>query len=216
MLFLLLHPLFHRVWASSDITVASMVYQTCTSYMSHVHDVLCFCVLQNIENKRTRELTEEELTTLRDELEKYTVEGDLRRFTNLNIKRLKEIGCYRGRRHVAVGVLPLLQTPPTRPGHLQAPAVGSKLAATQRTSLRAPSKLCLHSCRGMRGGYARLIVELFRSPLILSSNRVPIRACRCTGRRRRPTLAPGRARRSPLLARCGVNLHNRLHTFADW
>ena len=57
---------------------------------------------QKIENKRTRELSEEELTTLRDEVEKYSVEGDLRRFTNLNIKRLKEIGCYRGRRHVAV------------------------------------------------------------------------------------------------------------------
>lgn len=84
--------------------------------MSHVRDALSSCVLQNIENKRTRDLTEEELTTLRDELEKYTVEGDLRRFTNLNIKRLKEIGCYRGRRHVAVGALPLLHTLPTHPG----------------------------------------------------------------------------------------------------
>jgi small subunit ribosomal protein S13 len=35
-------------------------------------------------------------------VEKYSVEGDLRRFTALNIKRLKEIGCYRGRRHVQV------------------------------------------------------------------------------------------------------------------
>ena len=58
---------------------------------------------QAIENKRTRELSEEELTTLREEVEKYTVEGDLRRFNSLNIKRLKEIGCYRGRRHVSVG-----------------------------------------------------------------------------------------------------------------
>lgn len=56
---------------------------------------------QGIENKRTRELTEAELTTLRDEVEKYTTEGDLRRFTALNIKRLKEIGSYRGRRHIA-------------------------------------------------------------------------------------------------------------------
>ncbi|KAK9818239.1 hypothetical protein WJX72_009277 [[Myrmecia] bisecta] len=54
-----------------------------------------------IENKRTRELSEEELTTLREEVDKYTVEGDLRRFNNLNIKRLKEIQCYRGRRHIA-------------------------------------------------------------------------------------------------------------------
>jgi small subunit ribosomal protein S13 len=53
-----------------------------------------------IENKRTRELTEAELTTLRDEVDKFTVEGDLRRFVALNIGRLKEIGCYRGRRHI--------------------------------------------------------------------------------------------------------------------
>jgi small subunit ribosomal protein S13 len=53
-----------------------------------------------IENKRTRDLSEAELTTLRDEVDKQTVEGDLRRFTALNIARLKEIGCYRGRRHI--------------------------------------------------------------------------------------------------------------------
>lgn len=54
----------------------------------------------SVENKRTRELTEEELTRLRDEVEKYTVEGDLRRTVALNIRRLKEISCYRGRRHI--------------------------------------------------------------------------------------------------------------------
>lgn len=58
--------------------------------------------LQGIENKRTRDLTEEELTKLREEVDKYTTEGDLRRYVNLNIKRLKEIGCYRGRRHINV------------------------------------------------------------------------------------------------------------------
>ncbi|GAB4815064.1 hypothetical protein N2152v2_002110 [Parachlorella kessleri] len=55
---------------------------------------------QGIENKRVKELSEEELTTLREEVDKYTTEGDLRRFNSLNIKRLKEIGCYRGRRHI--------------------------------------------------------------------------------------------------------------------
>jgi len=49
---------------------------------------------------RTRDLTEEDLTTLREEVDKYTIEGDLRRYVNLNIKRLKEIQCYRGRRHI--------------------------------------------------------------------------------------------------------------------
>jgi small subunit ribosomal protein S13 len=51
------------------------------------------------ENKRTKDLTEEELTRLREEVDKYTTEGDLRRYVQLNIKRLKEINCYRGRRH---------------------------------------------------------------------------------------------------------------------
>ena len=55
-----------------------------------------------MENKRTRELSEEELTTLREEVDKYTIEGDLRRFNALNIKRLRDIGCYRGRRHAVV------------------------------------------------------------------------------------------------------------------
>ena len=60
--------------------------------------------MQGIENKRTRELSEDELTQLRDEVEKYTIEGDLRRFNALNIKRLKEIQCYRGKRHIAVRI----------------------------------------------------------------------------------------------------------------
>jgi len=49
---------------------------------------------------RIRDLTEEEVNKLRDAIEKnYRVEGDLRREIALNIKRLIEIGCYRGLRH---------------------------------------------------------------------------------------------------------------------
>lgn len=49
---------------------------------------------------RVRDLTEEEVNRLRDVIEKnYQVEGDLRREVALNIKRLIEIGCYRGLRH---------------------------------------------------------------------------------------------------------------------
>ena len=44
-------------------------------------------------------LTEEEEAKLRECIEHYTVEGDLRRQTALDIKRLSEIGCYRGTRH---------------------------------------------------------------------------------------------------------------------
>lgn len=49
---------------------------------------------------RVKDLTEDEASLLRDYIDKhYTVEGDLRRETALNIKRLIEIGCYRGTRH---------------------------------------------------------------------------------------------------------------------
>jgi small subunit ribosomal protein S13 len=50
--------------------------------------------------RRVRDLTEDEVSRLREIIDReYTVEGDLRREVNLNIKRLMEIGCYRGLRH---------------------------------------------------------------------------------------------------------------------
>ena len=49
---------------------------------------------------RVKDLTEEQEGLLREAIEKnYTIEGDLRRETAMNIKRLNEIGCYRGLRH---------------------------------------------------------------------------------------------------------------------
>lgn len=49
---------------------------------------------------RIKDLTESEVAKLRDVIEnKYIVEGDLRREVSMNIKRLTEIGSYRGRRH---------------------------------------------------------------------------------------------------------------------
>lgn len=48
---------------------------------------------------RVKDLTESELQAIRDQVEKYTLEGDLRRDISLNIKRLREINSYRGRRH---------------------------------------------------------------------------------------------------------------------
>ncbi|HEY8499239.1 MAG TPA: 30S ribosomal protein S13 [Clostridia bacterium] len=49
---------------------------------------------------RIRDLTDDEINKLRETIEKeYVIEGDLRRDIALNIKRLIEIGCYRGRRH---------------------------------------------------------------------------------------------------------------------
>ncbi|MEL6381303.1 MAG: 30S ribosomal protein S13 [Cyanobacteria bacterium J06626_18] len=51
---------------------------------------------------RVRDLTDSDVSKLRDSVESdYQVEGDLRRWEGLNIKRLMDIGCYRGRRHRA-------------------------------------------------------------------------------------------------------------------
>ncbi|MBM7452923.1 small subunit ribosomal protein S13 [Acholeplasma morum] len=51
------------------------------------------------EDTRVKDLTEDELNRIRTEVTKYQVEGDLRREITLNIKRLMEIGSYRGIRH---------------------------------------------------------------------------------------------------------------------
>lgn len=51
------------------------------------------------EDIRVKDLTDEQLVAIRTEVTKYRTEGDLRRETAMNIKRLQEIGCYRGTRH---------------------------------------------------------------------------------------------------------------------
>ena len=48
---------------------------------------------------RVKDLTDEQLVALRTQVAKYKTEGDLRREVAMNIKRLTEIGCYRGIRH---------------------------------------------------------------------------------------------------------------------
>ena len=51
------------------------------------------------EHIPVKDLAEPEVAKLRDEVAKFTVEGDLRRETAMNIKRLMDLGCYRGIRH---------------------------------------------------------------------------------------------------------------------
>jgi len=51
------------------------------------------------EDIRVKNLTDEQLVAIRAQVAKYKTEGDLRREVALNIKRLEEIGCYRGIRH---------------------------------------------------------------------------------------------------------------------
>ena len=48
---------------------------------------------------RVKDLTDDQVNAIRQEVDQIKVEGDLRRETQLNIKRLMEIGCYRGVRH---------------------------------------------------------------------------------------------------------------------
>ncbi|MFI9651934.1 30S ribosomal protein S13 [Guyparkeria sp. GHLCS8-2] len=51
------------------------------------------------EDRKVRDLSEAEVEALRAEVGKYVVEGDLRRDVSMNIKRLMDLGCYRGLRH---------------------------------------------------------------------------------------------------------------------
>jgi len=51
------------------------------------------------EDRKVRDLSEAEVEALRAEVGKYAVEGDLRRDVSMNIKRLMDLGCYRGLRH---------------------------------------------------------------------------------------------------------------------
>jgi len=58
------------------------------------------CKVSNISpSAKIKELTEEEIETLRAQVVKYNIEGDLRREVTLNIKRLMDLGTYRGIRH---------------------------------------------------------------------------------------------------------------------
>ena len=73
------------------------------TYIYGVGRNLSKTILKNAKvdvNKKTKDLTETELSNIRKELDNHLVEGDLRREVALSIKTLKEIGCYRGKRHI--------------------------------------------------------------------------------------------------------------------
>lgn len=64
---------------------------------STASSVLAKCNIS--EDIRVKDLTDDQVVAIRKEIDAIKVEGDLRRETSLNIKRLMEIGCYRGLRH---------------------------------------------------------------------------------------------------------------------
>ncbi|MFT5111810.1 MAG: small subunit ribosomal protein S13 [Parasphingorhabdus sp.] len=58
------------------------------------------CDVAGIErSKKVSDLSEQDADTLRQEVAKFAIEGDLRREVSMNIKRLMDLGCYRGMRH---------------------------------------------------------------------------------------------------------------------
>jgi len=59
---------------------------------------ICEAVGVNVTTK-IKDLNDSDMEKLRDEVGKFTVEGDLRREVTMNIKRLMDLGCYRGQRH---------------------------------------------------------------------------------------------------------------------
>jgi small subunit ribosomal protein S13 len=72
------------------------------TYIFGVGNSIAKAVLKEVEvseDTRVRDLTEDELGRIRTAIDQYTIEGDLRREVSLNIKRLIEIGSYRGYRH---------------------------------------------------------------------------------------------------------------------
>ena len=58
------------------------------------------CAVSGIQpDTKIKDLTEAEVEKIRGAVAKYTIEGDLRRTVSMNIKRLMDLGCYRGIRH---------------------------------------------------------------------------------------------------------------------
>ncbi|MSQ55808.1 MAG: 30S ribosomal protein S13 [Betaproteobacteria bacterium] len=58
------------------------------------------CTAASVElTRKVKDLTDAEMDRLRDHIAKLTVEGDLRREVSMSIKRLMDLGCYRGARH---------------------------------------------------------------------------------------------------------------------
>ncbi len=73
--------------------------------LTHIYGIgrtraLQICEVASIEpSTKVRDLTEPEIENVRNAVARFNVEGDLRRETAMNIKRLMDLGCYRGLRH---------------------------------------------------------------------------------------------------------------------
>ena len=76
--------------------------KTSLTYIYGIGPALASKILDAVKvdgNKRTKDLSQDELSKIRDEVNKYVTEGDLRREVNMAIKTKMEIGSYQGLRH---------------------------------------------------------------------------------------------------------------------
>ena len=76
--------------------------KTSLTYIYGIGPALASKILDAVKvdgNKRTKDLSQDELSKIRDEVNKYVTEGDLRREVNMAIKTKTEIGSYQGLRH---------------------------------------------------------------------------------------------------------------------
>src|SRR5665647_919225 len=80
---------------------STVILATCSRSFSTSASVKSFILVAAGVNAATKmkDLTDAEVEKLREQVAKITVEGDLRRETTMNIKRLMDLGCYRGVRH---------------------------------------------------------------------------------------------------------------------
>lgn len=72
------------------------------TYIYGIGNSLSKKILENLNidpNKKTDDMSEEDVAKIRDEVGKFLIEGNLRRKVSGDIKRLQDIGCYRGYRH---------------------------------------------------------------------------------------------------------------------
>ncbi len=97
-----------NVWSRSMARIAGInipVHKHAVIALTSIYGVgrsrsQLICDAAGIEqNRKIKDLTEAEVESLRTQVAKFTIEGDLRREVSMNIKRLMDLGCFRGIRH---------------------------------------------------------------------------------------------------------------------
>ena len=137
---------------------------------------------------KMKDLNDSEMDKLRDEVAKFTVEGDLRRETTMNIKRLMDLGCYRGLRPSQRVCRSVVSAPVPTPypqgsaqGHRRQEIIGQNMA---KTAAKVRKKV--------KRTWPRASPTFTRPSTTRSSPSPTARAMRCRGRPRRRRLQGSR------------------------